>query len=375
VQNTESRDSALRKIGTFQGHLHEVWALAVSPDGKTLVSGGKDGTARFWSGVPKADEGLLPEARLPLKFSDDARRLLAVNRDGTLSYWDIRSRDKSGIIDLAFETNGFGPVAFSSDLKRFAVGTTNATVELWNIEPRQHIATRRVNGGEVYFLSFSPKDNFLMAQSVELVNGIWKNTATVLNLSTGQPPSQLEQIFFGSAFSPDETLVAIPMSDSAITVLDVTMQRKLAVLKGHTWGTRSLAFSPDGKWLMSASHDNTIRLWDTKSWQQLDVLRGHMGGVSAAAFSADGTIVASVSSDHVLKLWDVSQLPARELVSITLRTALSTPLSVMLSPDKNVLAVDQGLEGVLLLRAPAFAEIEAREKAKAEATATVGSAR
>jgi WD40 repeat protein len=99
-QIAEPQESTPRKVGMLQGHLHEVWAMAFSPDGQTLVSGSKDGTARFWSGIPKADETGLAEARLALRFSDDGNSLLTMNKDGTLSDWDIRSRPKPRVIDL-----------------------------------------------------------------------------------------------------------------------------------------------------------------------------------------------------------------------------------------------------------------------------------
>jgi hypothetical protein len=99
-----------------------------------------------------------------------------------------------------------------------------------------------------------------------------------------------------------------------------------------------------------------------------------MGGVNAAAFSLDGRFLASGSADKAIKLWDVSSIPAQELLSI--RNAPHNPNSVMLSPDSSVLAVNAFSEvtrraEVLILRASSFAEIEAREKAKAEAKATV----
>ncbi|MSU35493.1 MAG: hypothetical protein EXS36_10335 [Pedosphaera sp.] len=256
-----------------------------------------------------------------------------------------------------------------------AVGGTNGAVELWNVETRQRKVTYQVPGGKVRALKFSPKDTLFLANCGSVVDRKWKGTVTVLNLTTGQPQGRFEDSELSAwAFSPDETLLATPLDDYCITVRHLATQKTLAHLKAHTWKISALAFSPNGKHFLSASIDNTVRLWDTTSWKELDLLRGHMGGVTAAAVSFDGKFLATGSIDDALKLWDLSSIPAQELLS--LRTAPHQPESVLLSPDSSVLPLNAtsentGLRVVLLLRAPSFAEIDAREKAKRQERTTV----
>jgi hypothetical protein len=94
--------------------------------------------------------------------------------------------------------------------------------------------------------------------------------------------------------------------------------------------------------------------------------------LKASAFSADGKTLVSGSADEALKSWDVDTL--QELLSF--KIAPEVARGVMLSPDKSALAIRTG-QGVgrhgdvLLLRAPTFAEIEAREKTNAAARAVV----
>ncbi len=248
--------AALRKMATLQGHLKDVWAVAFSPDGQTLASGGKDGLAKFWSGIPKADESVLAEARLPLRFSDDGHSLLTLNRDWTLSDWDIRTRQKLRVIDLGLNTNQAGPISISADGKRLgtlplipfgrwgdgpisvsadgktlAVGMTNGTVELWSLETRQRIATHHVPEGEIQSLSFSPKGKLLALRNGRLLAGELIQSVTVLNLATGQPQSRFEDTWSGLAFSPDESLIAVSLSDFSIIVRKLAPQKDLAILR------------------------------------------------------------------------------------------------------------------------------------------------
>lgn len=39
---------SLRKIGTLKGHTSRVLYMAISPDGKHIVTGAGDETLRFW---------------------------------------------------------------------------------------------------------------------------------------------------------------------------------------------------------------------------------------------------------------------------------------------------------------------------------------
>ncbi|MSU34251.1 MAG: hypothetical protein EXS36_03905 [Pedosphaera sp.] len=206
------------------------------------------------------------------------------------------------------------------------------------------------------------------------MDGKWNSHVTVLNLATGLPPGRFDDTSWGWEFSPDETLLAAGMEDHSITLRNLEARTNVTRLKAHTGGIRSLKFSPDGRHMAAASEDNTIRLWDTTSWKELDLLRGQMGGVIAAMFSPDGRFLASGSADQALKLWDVSSIPARELLNFPI--APYFPSSVMLPPDSSVLVVNviNGVteqRTVLLLRAPSFAEIDAREKAKKQERATV----
>src|SRR5262249_15538378 len=78
--------------GIVPGRVRGVNALAFSPDGAMLAIADEDGTALLWEGAGRRVAGARPAprgSRQTVAFSGDGRTLLTGGRDGVVRHWDL----------------------------------------------------------------------------------------------------------------------------------------------------------------------------------------------------------------------------------------------------------------------------------------------
>jgi WD40 repeat protein len=254
-------------------HLEPIYALAFSPDGRTLASSGMDQRVRL-SDVATGKERLAWFHDTPvhtLTFSPDGRTLavgaeLSARKqcDMAVTLWDATSGERK---DRALSSSvSITALAFSPDSKTLAVADVNGYVRLWGPTP----------GADFSALP-------------------------------GHRPAEAWSV----AFSPDCRTLATGGDDGLVKLWDLASSREKSVLRGHDALVSSVAFSPDGRRLASGSFDPSVRLWDPATCRQTAILRGHTKTIRQVAFSPDGLLLASCArrtddENSELKLWDMT---------------------------------------------------------------------
>ncbi|MCX4820962.1 helix-turn-helix domain-containing protein [Streptomyces sp. NBC_01142] len=313
------------------GHTGEVIAVTFSPDGHTVATGSKDGTARLWAGGSHRVATTLPGRSgevTAVSFSPDGKLLAAGSADGTARLWDIRTGRTAAI--LRGHSRGVYAVSFSPDGRSLATGSADATARLWDTRTGRTTATLAGHTGKVSAVAFSPDGG-------RLLTGSWDDTAQLWDLGTRRAVGTLTGHtgeVYGVAFSPDGKSLATGSADGTVRLWDTSTRRGIATLRGHTRVVSAVAFSPDGGMLLTGSWDDTARLWDLGTRRAVGTLTGHTGEVNGVAFSPDGKSLATGSADGTARLWGT-----RTRQATTTLTGHSGYLdAVAFSPDGRMLA-------------------------------------
>ncbi|MFX1546684.1 MAG: hypothetical protein ACFFCU_10830 [Promethearchaeota archaeon] len=320
-------------------HSGKLFAVAYSPDGKIIATGGEDRVVKLWETETRNEIRKLEKhtgAIKDLTFSPDGKMLVSCGVDTNIVIWNIKNGDVIKILP-GFLGNVLS-VDFSPNGKLLASGGDFGTIKIWRTDnwaeietPFSHHASVAINS-----VHFSPNGKLLASCGDDHYFRLWDMTRWKLDSETylSQRPTAIR-------FSPDGKHFATgcwtgTFAGAADTRLYDLESRDPETLEGHVngIGLDAIDFSPDGKLLATGGWDETVRLWDVTSKEQIKVFAGHTRVVDAVAFSPDGSMIAACGYDGIIWLWNV----ARGAEEGNFIGHQSTVYIAVFSPDGQTLA-------------------------------------
>lgn len=285
----------------LRGHESGVTSVAFSPDGRKIVTGSWDKTARIWN-ADGSDAHLVIKGHdsfvTSVAFSPNGRRIITGHYDHTIRIW--RSDGTGRPLLLKGHRSFVTSVAFSTDGSKIVSGSEDKTVRIWNADGSGAHLLLKVHDSVVTSVAFSPDGK-------RIVIGCKDNTARIHNAdgsSTALVLTGHESDLLSVAFSPDGKKIATGSEDKTARIWNADGSGAPLVLKEHQGGVSSVAFSPDGRKLLTGSWDKIARFWNTDGSGSPCVLKGHQGGINSIAFSPDGKKLVTGSSDGTTRVWN-----------------------------------------------------------------------
>ena len=265
--------SLLRRL---EGHEDTVNAVAISPDGRIVVSGADDGTVRVWETetvVSRQDvqrEVLgLPDGRQDaarvlrgngasvrgVALDADGMRILAGFADGSVRLWN--GRDGELLCTLVGHDAGVTAVALAAQAERALSGASDGSLVAWDLATGQPLARLDGHSDAVRALTLSADGREAASASSDRTLKLWQLEG---RKGASAPPVHAGAVT-ALAFSADGRLCASGGTDGSLTVHDVSSGGVLRRIDAHSGPVRTLAFTPDGACVLSGGIDDRYWLW------------------------------------------------------------------------------------------------------------------
>ncbi|MBK8985382.1 MAG: AAA family ATPase [Chloroflexi bacterium] len=321
---------------TLTGHDGPITAVAFSPDGRFVVTGSSDTSARLWdaaSGQPLFTLQDHQRAVNDVAFSPDGSRLVSAGEDGRIVVWNVATGAR--VLSRSGDNGAIRAIAFSPDGAQLAAANDDATLRIWDTASYSFRYLSFGHNDALTDVAYS-SDGRLLATSGRDGRIIFWNPANGLSVSAIEPATFQDAplVIQAIAFSPDGRQLGTANGNGTARIWDIEANRWLDTFAGHASPVNAIAYHPDGQALITASADGTAKLWRIDSGQVIDSLPGGAGSLQTAAYSPDGTQIATAGQDGAARIWNAE--PEFELLLLTDHSGAVRRVSF--SPDGSLAA-------------------------------------
>ncbi|KIJ36030.1 hypothetical protein M422DRAFT_261579 [Sphaerobolus stellatus SS14] len=323
--------------GPFHGHKSSVSWVALSSDGRRIVSCVADGplgdeepptgTIRVWNvqnELPPENVDSHTGSITSIVWSSTGEKIFSESFDETIRTWDT---DTGFTIASPIQghTGHVTAVALSPNDRWLVSGAYDCTVKVWDLENNGKPTFTFTGHGrdQIHTVAVTPDSQNVLSGSDGAIC-IWNictgqdirsplhvdGTALIRNWKTGDleagPFQDPEQCISSVAFSRDGNFIA-----AGGAIWDLNSQNLISKPRLHyskEFQIKLVAFSYDGDMLVTGSNDLKIRICNVSTGEVvMGPLEGHDKEVTPVVFSPDGKKFASASADRTIKIWNPSR--------------------------------------------------------------------
>jgi WD40 repeat protein len=294
----------LRRRASLTGHRAAAYAVAFSPDGRSLVSAGDDREVIIWD-----LEQMLPRQRFPghagrvtgAAWTPDGRSVWTASLDGSLIRWDIAGRER---LDARLVTTPDQHVEwFSIDdsAQRAAAAFTDGHTQAWDLPTGRSLAPSTGVGDDALAVGLSP-------DGTVLITCAWGGYALVYQLPEyrllGSISGLSGQTVLDASFSPDGKTVAISEGSGVVRLIDVAARKPIRPPIRAAADVWSTVWSRDGRtMLFTSDRTNDVTVWSVKTGKRLATFTPATTPTQTAAYSPDGKLLVTGGTDGQIRFW------------------------------------------------------------------------
>lgn len=284
-------------------------ALVWSPDGTQIALATQYGSIQLMSLNGQIIRTLQEENGTPvfaLAWSPNGLLLASGGADAQVTIWEVASGDVAGNYQSPASVNG---LSWHPDSMRLAIASSDGSprnIVVWNVTTEEVIFELGIP--ESFAVAWNPDGTLLAVSRYEKIQ-IWDPfgapshpVATIT--TTPHFVLFLDWNSDGSRLASAQTITA---EWSVVNVWNMTTDQSILTYEAHDDAIRSVVWSPDDRYLASASSDGTVRIWDPVDGKTVKTIQED-GKLLAVDWSPDGTQLAYGTEGGTVEIIDVSLL-------------------------------------------------------------------
>lgn len=302
AQMCTDRFSMSEPLLDFQKLRSLVWNARFTPTGKSLITvGGNE--ARLWDGVTLREQMRFSPhgAVAAAAFSPNGKLLVTGSWDNSAKIWDAQTGQPLRKLHGG-HTAFINSVQFSPDNQMVLTASDDGLALLWDVTTGSIVRKFEGHNDRIRSATFSPDGSLVLTTSND-------KTAIVWDAATGQKRLTLsghDWAVLCGVFSRDGQQVITGSEDNTARLWNAATGEEVAKFEGHTAPVTGVDFSLDGLRVFTASRDTTAKLWDASPshvGKEILTLAEHSQELTALQVAADGKSVLTASRDGRAILW------------------------------------------------------------------------
>jgi len=210
-------------VRVLEGHKDALYAVALSPDGRILASGGYDQKIKLWNLETAKEIRTLSGHNgcvNRLSFRPDGKILASASADRTVKLWDVASGERRETLSQSFKE--LYAADFSPDGKRLVAGGADNRIRVWQIsetaaETNPLLHSLFAHEGVILNLVFSADGKTLLSSADDKTIKLWDADQMKERSLLEKQPDWAPAL----AFMENGT-IAVGRLDGSVGVYDVT---------------------------------------------------------------------------------------------------------------------------------------------------------